>query len=260
MHAHPHDVAAPLRLITVSFSHFCEKARWALDRANLAYREESHVPLFSWPATFGAGGGRTVPVLVTPGRVVSDSTDILHWVDGATHAPPLFPAGDAGREVAAWEEELDRRLGPATRRVIYFHVMKQRAQAERLLASAGGRWQQRALRLCYPVIRGLIVKGLDINPAGAERSRAVIDEVFARVAATLADGRRYLVGDRLTAADLTFAALAVPVIVPDELASVMPARDQVPTAITDLIAHYRATPAGAFALRLYAEERARRMC
>jgi glutathione S-transferase len=259
MHAHPHD-GPPLRLITVSFSHFCEKARWALDRANLAYREESHVPLFSWPATFGAGGGRTVPVLVTPGKVVRDSTDILRWVDGASHAPPLFPEGDAGREVAAWEDELDRRLGPATRRVIYFHMMQAPGQAERLLASAGGRWQQRALHLLYPVVRALIVKGLRIAPETAARSRAVIDEIFGRVGAALADGRRYLVGDRLTAADLTFAALAVPVLVPEQLASVLPAREQVPAAVTELIGHYRATPAGAFALRLYAEERARRMC
>jgi glutathione S-transferase len=260
MHAHAHDGGPPLRLITVSFSHFCEKARWALDRANLAYREESHVPFFSWPATYGAGGGRTVPVLVTPGEVVGDSTAILRWVDGASHAPPLFPDGDAGREVAAWENELDRRLGPATRRIVYFHMMQEPGHAERLLASAGGRWQKRALRLAYPIVRRLIVMGLNISPASAERSRAVVDELFARVGATLADGRRYLVGDRLTAADLTFAALAVPVIVPDELAGVLPARDQVPAAVLELIGRYRATPAGAFALRLYAEERARRMC
>jgi glutathione S-transferase len=255
-----HPASPPLRLITVSFSHFCEKARWALDRANLAYREESHVPLFSWPATLGAGGGRTVPVLVTPGRVLGDSTDILRWVDGASHAPPLFPDGEAGREVAEWEAEFDQRLGPASRRLTYYLMMKAPAQAERLLASAGGRWQKRALRLAYPLIRRVIVKGLRISPASAERSRAVVDDIFARVAARLGDGRRYLVGDRLTAADLTFAALAVPVIVPDELAGFMPGREDVPAEVAATVEHYRATPAGVFARRLYAEERARRMC
>jgi glutathione S-transferase len=258
-HAHD-DTAAPLRLITVSFSHFCEKARWALDRANLAYREESHVPLFSWPATFGAGGKRTVPVLVTPGRVLADSTDILRWVDGASHAPRLFPDGDIGRTVSGWEDELDRRLGPATRRLIYFHMLEDPAAIRRLLGSAGGRWQKRALRVSFPALRTMIVRGLNIRPETAARSRAVIDEIFARVASTLADGRRYLVGDRLTAADLTFAALAVPVLVPDELAAFMPAEDEVPPEVLELVEHYRSTPAGSFALRLYAEERARRMC
>ncbi len=32
------------RLITIPFSHFCEKARWSLDVAGVAYREEGHVP------------------------------------------------------------------------------------------------------------------------------------------------------------------------------------------------------------------------
>ena len=30
-------------LITIPISHFCEKARWALERAGLPYREERHV-------------------------------------------------------------------------------------------------------------------------------------------------------------------------------------------------------------------------
>ena len=31
------------RLVTIPISHYCEKARWALDRAGLDYREERHV-------------------------------------------------------------------------------------------------------------------------------------------------------------------------------------------------------------------------
>src|SRR5215210_3065100 len=34
---------APLRLVTLPISHYCEKARWALERAGIAYREERHV-------------------------------------------------------------------------------------------------------------------------------------------------------------------------------------------------------------------------
>ena len=32
-----------LRLITIPISHYCEKARWALDRAGIEYREERHI-------------------------------------------------------------------------------------------------------------------------------------------------------------------------------------------------------------------------
>jgi glutathione S-transferase len=30
----------PARLVTIPISHYCEKARWALGRARIAYREE----------------------------------------------------------------------------------------------------------------------------------------------------------------------------------------------------------------------------
>src|ERR1700728_3679182 len=55
-----------LRLITIPISHYCEKARWALDRVGLPYREERHVQGIHQLAARRAGGGVTVPVLVTP--------------------------------------------------------------------------------------------------------------------------------------------------------------------------------------------------
>ncbi len=69
------------RLVTISFSHYCDKARWALDHAGLAYREEAHLPGFHAPAVARAGGTRTTPVLVTDEGVLPDSKDILAWAD-----------------------------------------------------------------------------------------------------------------------------------------------------------------------------------
>ncbi len=64
---------APL-LVTIPISHYCEKARWALDRAGIAYREQPHIQLIHIAAARRAGGGRTVPVLVTgDGATIGDS-------------------------------------------------------------------------------------------------------------------------------------------------------------------------------------------
>lgn len=243
-----------MRLITVRFSHFCEKARWALDYAGLPYREESHVPILSWAATYGAGGKRTVPCLVTRDGVFSDSTDILKWVDGQSLAPPLFPQ-DAP-EVSELEDEFDRRLGPATRRLAYFYLLRDEALVREFLASAADSgWEARSGRALFPVLKTLIIRGLRITPEGATRSEAALEDAFAIVERQLADGRRFLCGDRMTAADLTFASLATPVLVPEPLASLFPPAERVPSDFREVVERYRAKPGGQFALRLYAENR-----
>jgi glutathione S-transferase len=49
------------RLVTIPISHYCEKARWALDRAGVPYREEAHIQAVHRLATRRAGGGVTAP-------------------------------------------------------------------------------------------------------------------------------------------------------------------------------------------------------
>lgn len=251
---------AALRLITVRFSHFCEKARWALDYAGLEYTEDSHIPIISWPTTYLAGGRRTVPVLVTPEGTVSDSTDILRWVDGRQRAPPLFPSGAVGQEVARWEELFDRKLGPATRRLAYFYVLKDATRVRRIFESAGSAWEARVARLTFPVLKAIMVKGLRIDAAGAERSRQALNELLDSVGARVADGRRYLAGDLFSAADLTFAALMAPVLWPEDALRTVPFTwEEFPAELRAETERVRATPAGQFAMRLYAEERHRQI-
>lgn len=239
------------RLVTIPFSHYCEKARWALDRAGVEYREDGHLPLFAWAPALRAGRARTVPSLVTAGGAVTDSTDILRWCDHHGDAPPLFPFDLP--EAAELEERFDRRLGPHSRRIAYGHVLP---ALRDILDDTPGvpRLEVRAAKLMVPAIAAIMRRGLKVTPAGIARSRERCADVFTDVELRLADGRRYLCGDRFTAADLTFAALAVPIVMPAELSSYVPI-DRMPAAMADEVARHRDTIAGQFALRLYREDR-----
>ena len=72
-----------------------------------------------------------------------------------------------------------------------------------------------------------------------------------------ADYRRFLLGDGFTAADLTFAALAAPMLLPSGYGSPLPPPDAMPPVMAQEVYRLRAHPAGQFADRLYAEERVR---
>ena len=250
-------MAGPLRLITIGFSHFCEKARWALDRSALNYHEDDHVPLLHWRATYGARGGRTVPILVTPSAVLRESTQIVRFVD--EHLPAerqLIPEDPSLRaEVMALVEQFDRSLGPAMRRWLYFHILARREVAVQLLTCTGPAWERRLARRVFPVMRAAMVRGLKIEPAAADRSRRRIEDTLAEVDRRLADGRRYLVGDRFSAADLTLAALGGLAVRPPQLGWPVPSAGFEIPEIAAVVTATRARPAGQHMLRMYAEER-----
>jgi len=240
-------------LITIPFSHYCEKARWALDRCDIAFRERGHLPLFSYLATYRAARTKTVPILIAGETTLADSTDIVAWCD-ATRPGELLPAEPALRgEVLELEDDFVRQLGPATRRWGYAQLIED-PRVIPYLVSRVPRWQALGLRAARPVAIRFLKRGLNITPDGVARSLAKIEDAFARVGAVLRDGRRYLAGDRFTAADLTFAALAAPVLLPPELDVGLPPREMFGAATAQIDA-WRATAAGAFALRMFAEER-----
>jgi glutathione S-transferase len=247
------------RLVTLPISHFCEKARWGLDRAGVDYVEEPHLQVIHLVAVRRAGGGRTVPVLVTAaGAVLAESSEILRWADaGLEPEQRLYPDGELGTEAAALEASLDAGLGPDARLWIYSETLPV-AQELGAWALAGiPAWERRVFRLAGPLVGVTIRRYLGIDAAKAAAALERVDGVFDEIAERLSDGRRFLLGDRFTAADLTFAALAAPMLLPAGNGVPLPPVEAMPDPLAREVRRLRAHPAGVFADRLYAEERRR---
>lgn len=242
-----------LRLLTIPISHYCEKARWGLQRAGIAYREERHVQGIHRLKAARAGGGATVPVLVTPGGVIGESHEILEWVDERTEPQRrLFPQEPQARaEVENLCRRFDAELGPKGRRLMYVHLLRDRPLALRFNNEGVPRWEERTIRYGWPAIELVIKRVLEISPGVERDDELAVWRELDFVAELLADGRPHLCGERFTAADLTFASLSAAVTVPPVYGVALPQPQQMRAETAALVERAREHPAGAYALSLF---------
>jgi glutathione S-transferase len=246
-------------LVTIPISHYCEKARWALDRAGLPYAERRHLPGLHRVAVRRAGGKLTAPVLVCEDGVLAESAEIVAWAD-ARVAPerrviPDDPATAADAQALA--ADYDERLGPATRRWVYYGLRKRPDVSGPSITAGVPGWQRSTYKVTHAPISFVVSQVLDITPETAAESERTMREVMDEVGERLGDGRRYLAGDRFSTADLTFAALAAPLVLPREYGVTLPTVDEMPAAMAGTIREMQAHPAGAHALAMFREERVR---
>lgn len=146
-------------------------------------------------------------------------------------------------QVQALVAELDDQLGVQSRRVIYHEMAKARAAGVSTANPAlfSGPQIPRVEAWLWRLMEGAILpkmlERMDITPETAAQALDDCRAVFARVSALLAKPgpgpgnggpRRFLMGtEKMTAADLTFAALAYPLVGPPQFASLVGAGSHV---------------------------------
>jgi glutathione S-transferase len=255
---------APLRLHTITYSHYSEKVRWALDRLALPYQEVPNAGILGVLLT-----GRTVPWLeIPPGLTcIGDSPRILRylWGEYAGRLPAertwFLEPTPAALEL---EARFDRRLGNDVRVWLYGQLLHDRTLTLRSWGweeRAIPAWQRGLLFAMTPLLAFAVRRMLGVTPRRTEQALERLRTCFDEVDALLADGRRYLTGATLTFADLTFASLGALAVLPPEYPggrlqgrrmSLDEVRDPAWRAEVERL---RARPAGQFILRLYREER-----
>lgn len=246
------------RLITIAVSHYCEKARWALDWLKIPYVEESHVPIFHRFTTRRLGG-KSVPILITPTGVFKDSTDILHHLNATSQAPqPLYPNDPQLRQAVEQLEELfDSKLGTHIRLWGYqYRELDNREAMREMWCEAAPKVEQFGFEFAFPLMSRIVRRAYNVSAANASSSLQEIKQIFALVGEHLTDNKSgYLVGDSFSAADLTFAALAAPILRPKNHYNTKFLHKQLAPQAAAVVLELRQTKAGKYALRLYREHR-----
>ncbi len=205
-----------IQLYQFPFSHFCEKARWALDYKGLAYRVVNLLPGFHLKRMRKIAPKTCLPVLVADGTVVQDSTAIIDYLDLKFPDPGLTPRNpEAVRQASDWERYLGDEIGVCLRLWFYYHALPYRRLALDFLSREMA-WHKRSLLLLtYSNLRDAMVQRMNINAVTASIAQARVLAALCRLDEAL-DGRRFLVDDCFSRADLTACALLSPLCLPDD--------------------------------------------
>ena len=242
------------RLIAIAISHYCEKVRWAMDYLNIDYVEENHAPPFHRQYT-SRYQGTTVPVLVTDHKALVDSHDILQYLDSVSSDKQLYPQEPELRhQVETLEKLFDDKLGVATRCWAYYYTIDKPWKIAIAWGKQAPLIEKIKIAIAFPKIPDILKQNYNVTSEGRDAALQEIREIFAVVNHKLNSDRQYLVGNSLSAADLTFAALASPAIRPDNH-PIYDSQLLFPTEMVEVIEELRATPAGELVMRMYREHR-----
>lgn len=255
-----------MRLHTIVFSHYNDKARWALQHFGVPYDERGYLPMFHMLPVLWATRGRlgkrdrvssrmSTPLLVTDaGERLHDSSLIARWASDTYGEPAttLYPEEHL-EEILAFEARMHDEVGPHTRRIAYGVVFDHPHLFHELVRRNVGAVQRVMFSAIAWATLPLMRRGLGIDGAAVARSIAKVEAAQAWVSERVA-GRRFVFGDRFTAADLSLATMFAPVVLPtpeEGYGAWLPTVQDVPDERRALCERLRASPTGQHALAMY---------
>jgi glutathione S-transferase len=205
----------------IDISHYSEKVRWALEHKGVAHIRRTPLPGTHIPIALAMTRGEqmTFPVMTIDSRTIGDSTAIIAALEARYPEPPLYPI-DAEERARALELEdyFDEQLGPYTRFLVFHELINE----PELFAEVAAEAVPGPLGKVKPVVGAYARAYTSLrwganSSADAERARAAIVTAMDRLDAELESGDgEFLVGDRLSVADITAASLFYPVVAPPE--------------------------------------------
>ncbi|GIE85617.1 glutathione S-transferase C-terminal domain-containing protein [Actinoplanes regularis] len=241
-----------LRLITFPPSLDCEFSRFLLTHYGIAYEERRHAFGYTTLTTLRHGCTLRFPLLYDGTLRLDRVQRIVEHFDA--RCPPERRLLDGDGFGADWRL-FNSTLGGATTVLAYYHLLPERSVMVGPLSSGTPAREAAAVRRAYPAFATVLRILLRLTDAREQAARRTIRSVLDDVDRRLADGRRYLTGDRFTLADMAFAVAAAPVVWPDEYGGAVPDLADTPPPLRAMIDESRRRPSGRHALRVFRERR-----
>jgi glutathione S-transferase len=248
---------SPPELHLFAISHYCEKARWALDHFEIDHTLRHLAPGAHREIATGLGARTSsLPILVVGQDVIQGSAEILQWAESASEHPgrSLRPAPALDQECLAIERRLDDVAGVHARRFYYSEALVEYPESVKpIFRDDLPSDEQAQLDEHWPLISQVMASAMDLGADQGEESRRILEHELDWLDERLAGGRRYLVGDRLSRADLTAASLLAPLALPEEHPTY--SRLSIPPRVADQLADWAGRPTLDWVRQVYRDHR-----
>lgn len=197
------EVPRPL-LLTLAPSHYCERARWALDRQGIVCDEERLAPGAHVLRVKLLGASATsLPLLMLgDGSLCHGSDRILDWTE--------LGGGDP-----AIERRLEETTAPLVRQCLYAGLLADsRSGIRDVLLRGTSTCQATFVRLTWPLLRPIMAAGMNARPHLLPGLIAMVERELDWFDQILAERGDHLVAQEFGRADLTAASLMAPLALP----------------------------------------------
>ncbi len=264
----PSTIEVP-HLFTIGYSHYCEVARWALERAEIPFREVQYAPGYHAKAIGqlrsdrdhrsqssyvgeqgGAHGGRrkyAVPLVCLPdGAVLRDSWEIVHHAMGPTDPQ--------------WQQIMDEELGVLTRQIVYHYILTPAGKPLlRHMLSTNSIYE----RVLWLFVGQKVIDGMRqlmaITEDNVQVSQQRVVAIMERASDALREhGGALQSGGTFGATELAFCGLAAICLFPQNYANGaarLPPLEQFPADFVRFVQRCRQTEAGQYVLDCYMHKR-----
>lgn len=235
-------------------SHYCEKTRWQLDHKGLSFRTRNLLPGAHRLFSRLRAGVSTLPVLRDGKRVIGDSTRIAYYLEKYYPQAPLLPEESAARrQVIELEQQFDR-YGVHVRRWIYGYLLGRPEVMRAMLQPYGMPAVMKGA--LAPVLQRGVAQLYRVQAEPVARSQLRLEEGLALIETLIqGDPGRYLVGETLTLADITAAAMYAPLLSPPGAPWSFIDEATLPQPVQAALQGYRERPAGQWLLARYRYDR-----
>ncbi len=195
-----------MKLIQIPFSHNCVKVRVALSFKGVKYETQNIAPM-DRASVVAASGQGLVPVIVDGGRTIVESTEILLYLEERHPHPPLLPSQpDARAECLILEDWADHAFMALSRRMAYRNILSRPGKLASMFFPedpAPARWIKER------IARRVVTRRFGLSPKGRARDVAEAKRLAGLAMARLG-GRRWLLGESPTIADIALATMSAP--------------------------------------------------